>query len=309
MAAALDPRAVNGTRRDSAVVKFESKDVVARCCRLRGGTNERKGQALSAVLLLTLLTRRIFLTRRSATSALGCGASDATRSGAWSSPRTTLKLKPICSPNAREKACASRKSRSLPRSRGPTEAVVTERRHQNRSFFVSAACNCTRELSAQANRKKNERFDWVAGFICIQSEADRRTEATDSERAVDEKHAVCDVLRPADVVKHDRTFLSLKYSRLPLLSVLRSATSRFDALGVVLFPSTASLRGVPRIALSFGLALAITLVVAIVANSSPRGITLPSLALSLKTFTIICTAVAHYRRQHVPTAERPIYTV
>jgi uncharacterized membrane protein len=80
------------------------------------------------------------------------------------------------------------------------------------------------------------------------------------------------------------------------------------ALGVVLFPSTASLRGVPRIALSFGLSLVITPVMAIIVNSSPWGITLPSLALSLGAFTLISIAVAHYRRQRVPRAERPIYT-
>jgi uncharacterized membrane protein len=48
--------------------------------------------------------------------------------------------------------------------------------------------------------------------------------------------------------------------------------------------------------------------VAMVLNSTPWGITLFSLALSLITFTLISIAVAHYRRQRVPSPERPIYT-
>lgn len=80
------------------------------------------------------------------------------------------------------------------------------------------------------------------------------------------------------------------------------------ALCVVLFPSTASLRGVPRIALSFGLSLVITPVLAIVANSSPWGLTLSSLAFVLGAFTLGSIVIGHYRRQRVPSAERPVYT-
>ena len=80
------------------------------------------------------------------------------------------------------------------------------------------------------------------------------------------------------------------------------------ALGAVLWPSTARLRGVPRIALSFGLSLVMTPVLAGIVNSTPWGITLPSLAVSLVTFTFVCIAAAHYRRQRVPSAERPTYT-
>ena len=52
------------------------------------------------------------------------------------------------------------------------------------------------------------------------------------------------------------------------------------ALGVVLFPSTASLRGIPRIALSTGFSLVITPSLAAIVNSTQWGITSPSLALS-----------------------------
>ena len=80
------------------------------------------------------------------------------------------------------------------------------------------------------------------------------------------------------------------------------------ALGVVLFPSVANLRGVSRIALSFGFSIVITPVIVIAANITRWGITLPSLALSLGAFTFICIALAHYRREHIPKVERPIYT-
>jgi uncharacterized membrane protein len=80
------------------------------------------------------------------------------------------------------------------------------------------------------------------------------------------------------------------------------------ALGVVLYPNAASLRGVPRIALSFGLSLVVTPLVTMAVNSTPWGITLPSLALSLGTFTLISIVGAHYRRQRIPSAERPTYT-
>jgi uncharacterized membrane protein len=80
------------------------------------------------------------------------------------------------------------------------------------------------------------------------------------------------------------------------------------ALCVVLFPSTASLRGVPRIALSFGLSLVITPVLAIAVNSSPWRITISSLAFVLGAFTLGSIAIGQYRRQRVPRAERPGYT-
>jgi uncharacterized membrane protein len=79
------------------------------------------------------------------------------------------------------------------------------------------------------------------------------------------------------------------------------------ALSVVLFPSATSPHGVARIALSLGLSLVLTPVLAMLANSSPWGITLASLVLSLSAVTIVGIVVAHYRRQRVPIAERPTY--
>lgn len=80
------------------------------------------------------------------------------------------------------------------------------------------------------------------------------------------------------------------------------------ALSVVLFPRISTARGVPRIALSCGLSLVVTPFLAVIVNSSPWGITLPSLAFSISAFTLASVTLAAFRRQHLPSTERPINT-
>jgi uncharacterized membrane protein len=74
-------------------------------------------------------------------------------------------------------------------------------------------------------------------------------------------------------------------------------------------PNDASFRGrgidgIERVALSFGLSIAIVPLIGLVLNFTPFGIRLVPILLSLSAFTIITTAVAAIRRWDLPPEER-----
>ena len=64
------------------------------------------------------------------------------------------------------------------------------------------------------------------------------------------------------------------------------------------------INGVERVALSFGLSIAITPLVGLVLNFTPWGITLEPILASVGGFTIVCATVAAYRRLRLPSAAR-----
>jgi len=71
-----------------------------------------------------------------------------------------------------------------------------------------------------------------------------------------------------------------------------------------LFPGKKDLDGIERIALSFGLSIAITPLLGLILNYTPFGIRqIPSL-ISISIFTIICTIMAYIRRLKVDEKER-----
>lgn len=62
--------------------------------------------------------------------------------------------------------------------------------------------------------------------------------------------------------------------------------------------------GLERVALSFGLSIAIVPLIGLVLNFTPWGIRLVPILVSLSGFTVIAVAVAAYRRWELPAAER-----
>lgn len=63
-----------------------------------------------------------------------------------------------------------------------------------------------------------------------------------------------------------------------------------------LFPGKTDLDGIERIALSFGLSIAVVPLIGLALNYTPWGIRLDPIAVSLTIFTLAMIAVAHYRR-------------
>lgn len=62
--------------------------------------------------------------------------------------------------------------------------------------------------------------------------------------------------------------------------------------------------GIERVALSFGLSIAVVPLIGLVLNFTPWGIRLAPVALSISGFTVICMAVAAQRRWALPADER-----
>ncbi|WP_135366456.1 DUF1616 domain-containing protein [Halosimplex halophilum] len=62
--------------------------------------------------------------------------------------------------------------------------------------------------------------------------------------------------------------------------------------------------GLERVALSFGLSIAIVPLIGLVLNFTPWGIRLVPILVSLSGFTVVAVAVAAYRRWELPAAER-----
>ena len=75
-------------------------------------------------------------------------------------------------------------------------------------------------------------------------------------------------------------------------------------LVAALFPKKGSLGGVERVALSFGLSIAVVPLVGLVLNFTPWGIRLDPILISLAVFIIATSGVAWYRREKLAPEER-----
>jgi uncharacterized membrane protein len=76
------------------------------------------------------------------------------------------------------------------------------------------------------------------------------------------------------------------------------------ALIAALFPKAQDIDGIERIALSFGLSVAVVPLIGLALNYTPWGIRLDPVVVSLALFTIVMCLVAQYRRAQVPAGER-----
>jgi uncharacterized membrane protein len=77
-----------------------------------------------------------------------------------------------------------------------------------------------------------------------------------------------------------------------------------DTLIAALFPRRGSLSGIERLALSFGLSIAVVPLIGLVLNYTPWGIRLYPILISLLLFITIMAAIAWYRRQRLWPEER-----
>jgi uncharacterized membrane protein len=75
-------------------------------------------------------------------------------------------------------------------------------------------------------------------------------------------------------------------------------------LMTALFPKKGSLGGVERVALSFGLSIAVVPLIGLILNFTPWGIRLNPILISLVVFIIAASGVAWYRREKLPPEER-----
>ncbi len=76
------------------------------------------------------------------------------------------------------------------------------------------------------------------------------------------------------------------------------------ALIAALFPAKEDLDGIERVALSFGLSIAVVPLIGLALNYTPWGIRLDPILTSLTIFTFAMTAAAWYRRLLLPAGER-----
>lgn len=76
------------------------------------------------------------------------------------------------------------------------------------------------------------------------------------------------------------------------------------ALIAALFPGNKDIDGIERVALSFGLSIAVTPLIGLALNFTPWGIRLDPIVVCLTIFTLICVAVAHKRRHDLKPDER-----
>lgn len=76
------------------------------------------------------------------------------------------------------------------------------------------------------------------------------------------------------------------------------------ALIAALFPEKDDLDGIERVALSFGLSIAVVPLIGLALNYTPWGIRLDPIVTSLSLFTFAMLAVAHWRRAGVPREKR-----
>jgi len=71
-----------------------------------------------------------------------------------------------------------------------------------------------------------------------------------------------------------------------------------------LFPRREDLNGIERLALSFGLSIAVVPLIGLVLNYTPWGIRLDPIVVSLVIFTTVMLVIAQYRRSLLPPDER-----
>lgn len=81
------------------------------------------------------------------------------------------------------------------------------------------------------------------------------------------------------------------------------------ALIAALFPRNKDLDWIERIALSFGLSIAVVPLIGLGLNYTPWGIRLKPVVLSLALFTLSMTFVAHLRRLRLPEGERLVVDI
>ncbi|MCQ8893776.1 MAG: DUF1616 domain-containing protein [Methanolinea sp.] len=76
------------------------------------------------------------------------------------------------------------------------------------------------------------------------------------------------------------------------------------ALIAALFPAKGEIDGLERVALSFGLSIAVVPLIGLVLNYTPFGIRLDPVVLSLVIFTVAMAIIAQVRRAQLPRGER-----
>jgi uncharacterized membrane protein len=75
------------------------------------------------------------------------------------------------------------------------------------------------------------------------------------------------------------------------------------ALIAALFPAKSDLDGIERIALSFGLSIAVVPLIGLGLNYTPWGIRLLPILISLSIFTVVMCGIAYIRREALPDTE------
>jgi len=76
------------------------------------------------------------------------------------------------------------------------------------------------------------------------------------------------------------------------------------ALIAALFPGKSELDGIERLALSFGMSIAVVPLIGLALNYTPWGIRLRPVAASLSIFTALLTLIAYERRKSLPEEDR-----
>ncbi|RLF96161.1 hypothetical protein DRN58_09965, partial [Thermococci archaeon] len=76
------------------------------------------------------------------------------------------------------------------------------------------------------------------------------------------------------------------------------------SLIAVLFPRKEDIDGIERLALSFGLSIAVVPLIGLGLNYTPWGIRLNPILISISLFTILCLVAAFLRRVRLPEDER-----
>ena len=76
------------------------------------------------------------------------------------------------------------------------------------------------------------------------------------------------------------------------------------ALMAALFHKKVGLGGMERVALGFGLSIAVTALIGLILNYTPWGISLYPILLALTCFILVTSAIAYYRRRRVSIEER-----
>ena len=76
------------------------------------------------------------------------------------------------------------------------------------------------------------------------------------------------------------------------------------ALMAALFPKREGISGIERVALSFGMSIAVVPLIGLILNYTPWGIRLESILCSVASFIFITSIVAHFRRNRLPREER-----
>jgi uncharacterized membrane protein len=99
------------------------------------------------------------------------------------------------------------------------------------------------------------------------------------------------------------TPLSILPVRIPLGLVMVLFVPGYTLIAA-LFPKKTDLEGIKRMALSFGLSVAVVSLIGLGLNYTPWGIRLTPVVISLAIFTIAMAAAANWQRMHLPAGER-----